>query len=139
MCSQSLELQMVQSGLATLAGGSWRSRSVSKKPAAIAVAMAATGRTMAITGPISAHVTAMLSTPVSGVEMRKETVAPRPAPLLRNAHAAGNTLQLQRGIGAPSSAAFNTDPKPRPPRCLTSHSREIKRWIRPAANRPKTT
>ncbi len=64
--------------------------------------------------------------PVSGVEMRKETVAPRLAPLLLSAQAAGSTLQLHKGSGAPSSAALTTAPKPLPPRCLTIHSRETK-------------
>ena len=47
----------------------------------------------------------MESTPVSGVEMRNDMVAPRPAPLRRSATDTGTTPHEQIGRGTPSSEA----------------------------------
>lgn len=49
-------------------------------PAATEVSKAAKGRATVMTGSSKAHVTAMESTPVSGVAMRNEVVAPLLAP-----------------------------------------------------------
>ena len=53
----------------------------------------------------------MLSTPVCGVEVRKDTVAPLLAPSFRNDMAVGITPQEQSGKGMPKAAAFSTEPK----------------------------
>ena len=51
----------------------------------------------------------MLSTPVCGVELRKDMVAPRLAPIFRIEEATGMTEQEQRGRGMPSIAALKTE------------------------------
>ena len=51
----------------------------------------------------------MESTPVSGVEIRNETVAPLVAPCRRKPSAAGSTPQEQSGSGAPIADAQSTD------------------------------
>jgi hypothetical protein len=51
----------------------------------------------------------MESTPVSGVEMRKETVAPLLAPCRRSPSAVGSTPQEHSGSGAPMAEAQSTD------------------------------
>nr|QJR98111.1 hypothetical protein Prevot99_2700 [uncultured Prevotella sp.] len=66
---------------------------------------AAMGRTMAKGSPISEYVAAMESTPVSGVAMRNDTVAPLLAPSLRSDMAVGMTPHEHSGNGIPSSVA----------------------------------
>ena len=51
----------------------------------------------------------MESTPVSGVEIRNETVAPLVAPWRRKPRAVGSTPQEQSGSGAPIADAQSTD------------------------------
>ena len=51
----------------------------------------------------------MESTPVCGVAMRKETVAPFDAPSLRIDIAVGITPQEHNGSGTPNNAAYITD------------------------------
>ena len=53
----------------------------------------------------------MESTPVCGVAIRKEVVAPLDAPSLRSDIAVGITPHEQSGSGMPSKAAFTTEPK----------------------------
>jgi len=53
----------------------------------------------------------MESAPVAGVEIKKETEAPRLAPSLRRAIAVGITPQEQIGRGTPKSVAQRTDLK----------------------------
>lgn len=53
----------------------------------------------------------MESTPVCGVAIRKEVVAPLLAPSLRNDMAVGITPQEHRGNGIPNKAAHSTDRK----------------------------
>ena len=51
------------------------------------------------------------STPVCGVEIRNETVAPFDAPSRRSEAAVGITPQEQSGNGMPNSAAKSTERK----------------------------
>ena len=51
----------------------------------------------------------MLSTPDSGVEMRKEVTAPLLAPCFFREIAVGRTPQEQRGRGMPTRAALITE------------------------------
>ena len=60
-------------------------------------------------GSNSAQLSAIESTPVSGVEMRKETVAPRVAPCRASPSAVGSTPHEQRGRGVPIADAQSTD------------------------------
>ena len=53
----------------------------------------------------------MESTPVCGVAMRNEVVAPFEAPSLRRDIAVGNTPHEHNGNGTPSAAAYNTERK----------------------------
>ena len=76
---------------------------------------AAIGRTTVISGSISAQVAPMESTPVSGVEMRKDVVAPRLAPDLRSCVAVGMTEQEHSGTGTPMIAAVATERTSFPP------------------------
>ena len=97
-------------------------------PAVTALIIAAMGRIMVMKGPNMTYETASESAPFSGVEIKKDTVAPREAPLRRRAPAAGRTLQEQRGSGVPITAARKTGPTPRPP----SH-----RWTQAVGNHPR--
>ena len=78
----------------------------------------------------------MLSTPVSGVEIRNEVVAALEAPLRRRPRAAGMTPHEQRGRGAPKSAALTVAPGPEPPRCSASNWLGISTFIMPATVKP---
>ena len=60
----------------------------------------------------------MLSTPVWGVELKKDIVAPRLAPIFRIEEATGITEQEQRGSGIPKSAALKTEYILESPNCL---------------------
>ena len=60
---------------------------------------------MAKAQPISEKVATMESTPVCGVAMRKETVAPLDAPSRRKDMAVGITPHEQSGNGIPNRAA----------------------------------
>ncbi len=76
------------------------------------------------------------SSPVSGVEIRKETVASRLAPFFRSETAIGRTPQEQSGSGPPTNAAFRIDfrlrsPSARPIRAVSTSS-----WTRPARKKP---
>tara|TARA_B100000959_G_scaffold123970_1_gene130122 strand:- start:15969 stop:16343 length:375 start_codon:yes stop_codon:yes gene_type:complete len=73
--------------------------------------MAAIGRNTVKSGSSNPYEIVIESTPVSGVEMRNDIVAPRDAPLRRIAIAVGNTLHEQSGRGNPMSVDFNTDQK----------------------------
>ena len=55
---------------------------------------------------------AIESTPVSGVEIRKESVAPFEAPFFLKDMAVGITPHEQSGKGTPNKAAVKTDLKP---------------------------
>jgi len=83
----------------------------SARPAAVAVTKAAAGLATVITGSRRAYVSAIESTPDSGVEIRNAVVAPLLAPCLLSEAAAGSTPQEQRGMGMPRRAALNTDAK----------------------------
>ena len=78
----------------------------------------------------------MLSTPVCGVESRKDIAAARLAPCRRMEATTGITLHEQSGSGTPSSVAFKTGPNPRPPRCRSVHSGDIRIDISPASPKP---
>jgi hypothetical protein len=77
----------------------------------IAVKKAAITRRIANGNPIIEYVAKIESTPVEGVEIKKETVAPRLAPSFRRAIAVGITPQEQIGRGIPKSVAQRTDLK----------------------------
>ena len=51
------------------------------------------------------------STPVSGVAIKKDVVAPLLAPLFFSAAAVGNTEQEHKGMGMPTSDAVATERK----------------------------
>jgi hypothetical protein len=78
----------------------------------------------------------MESTPVVGVEIRKESTAPLLAPSLRRDIAAGITEQEQRGSGIPNREAFTTEKKLLLPRCLLTVSVFKKTWSIPAKKNP---
>lgn len=56
-----------------------------------------------------------------GVEIKKESVAPRDAPLRRNVAANGITLHEHKGKGAPNKAALYTALCVFGPRCFCTH------------------
>ena len=74
-------------------------------PANNEVKNAVMGRMMANGRPMSEYVAAMESTPVSGVAMRNDTVAPLEAPSLRSPMAVGITPHEHKGSGTPNSDA----------------------------------
>src|SRR5204863_3151731 len=85
-------------------------------PATTAVTNAASGRNTVMIGSMRAQLSAIESTPISGVEMRKDTVAPRVAPCRESPMAVGGTPQEQKGSGVPIAEAQRTDlirPRPR--------------------------
>ena len=80
-------------------------------PPAMAVIKAITGRIMAKGMPITDAVARMESTPVCGVDMRNDTVAPFDAPSRYSDVAVGMTPHEQSGRGTPKSAAQSTELK----------------------------
>jgi hypothetical protein len=108
----------------------------SRIPAIPAVINADSGRAMVIMGPIRAYVNAMESTPDSGVDIRKDTVAPLLAPCFLRVAAAGRTPQEQRGMGIPISEAFNTEMYRPFPRCRDTSPGGRKALRRPATPIP---
>src|SRR5437870_4428560 len=98
---------------------------MSLTPAAIAVIKAAMGLKTAMIGSNKAYDNAIESTPVSGVEIKKERVAPLEAPFFLNAIAAGITPQEHNGRGIPPMAAQNTDLNLFCPKCLAISSLPI--------------
>jgi len=62
----------------------------------------------------------MESTPVMGVEMRKESVAPFDVPDFLMAVASGITPQEHTGSGMPKIVDLNTDFTSEEPRCLVT-------------------
>ncbi len=104
------------------------------------VSAAASGRAIANTGPISAYVARMESTPVWGVEMRNAAVAPFPAPLRRSPVAIGRTPHEQIGSGTPTSTARRMPKKPElPPMTRFTHALGIHTAMTPAAKKPATS
>ena len=82
-----------------------------------AVAKAPSGRATVMMGSSRAYVIPMESSPVSGVEIRKEVVAPLLAPLRRRDVATGSTEHEHSGRGMPNREARVTDLRLLPPRC----------------------
>ena len=78
----------------------------------------------------------MLSTPVSGVDIRKEVVAAFEAPLRRRPSAAGITPQEHRGNGAPNRAALTVAIDPDVPKCLAISWLGTSTFIMPATVNP---
>ena len=76
------------------------------------------GRSIAIIGPISPHVTSIESIPVSGVVIRNDMQAERLAPFFLRVAVIGITPQEHIGRGNPNAAAVVT---------LASPSRPISR------------
>jgi hypothetical protein len=81
-------------------------------------------------------VSAIESTPVSGVEIRNEVTAGRLAPLRRSSAAAGSTPHEHSGIGAPNSAASSTDRGLRLPRWRAIKPPGRNSWSSPATKKP---
>jgi hypothetical protein len=79
----------------------------------------------------------MESTPVVGVDMRKERTAPLVAPSLLSVIAAGMTLHEQRGRGIPNKAAFTTEKILFFPKCALTVLVSIKICSMPAKRNPK--
>jgi hypothetical protein len=109
-----------------------------QKPEIVAVIKAAKGRSNVINGSNKAYVTAIESTPVSGVDMRKAAVAPLLAPCCRKLAAAGTTPQLHKGIGTPRAEALMMLENFPLPRCLATKSSERKAFNSPATKKPKS-
>jgi hypothetical protein len=65
------------------------------------------------------YVAKIESTPVCGVEIKNELVAPLDAPFLKNEIPVGITPHEQSGIGIPSNEAFTDDLKSDFPRYLS--------------------
>ena len=78
----------------------------------------------------------MLSTPVCGVELRKEAVAPFEAPLFRSEAATGMTEQEHSGIGTPNTLALTTDLSPGLPSQRWTNSLRIETCSSPATANP---
>ena len=96
--------------------GSFRSEIFTSPPPNTEVSNAAIGLAIANGSPIRLYVAMMESTPVWGVAIRNETVAPFDAPSLRSDIAVGMTPHEHSGRGMPNSAALTTLLKLRSPR-----------------------
>ena len=106
------------------------------KPATIALVIAAIGRTIAIKGPSNTYDTVIESTPVSGVDTKKEVVAALEAPARRKPTAAGITPHEHKGKGAPNNAALTTVFIPWPPSCFCIHAIGTNTFSNPASTKP---
>ncbi len=125
-------------GISSVSGASSSSVANIPNPVAAAVKKAATGLITVIRGSRSAHVTAMESTPLSGVDTRNAPTAPLPAPWRLSSAAVGSTEQLQRGRGTPSKAALKTDIIRFSPRCFLTNPEGRKAFKNPDARKPKS-
>jgi len=76
------------------------------------------------------------STPVSGVEIKKDTVDSLDAPSFLKPTAVGITPQEHKGKGVPIKLALRIDPKLLLPRCLANLRLEMNSWINPAKKNP---
>jgi len=76
---------------------------------------------------------------VSGGEIRNDSVAPFPAPLLLNAKAVGKVEQEQSGRGIPKREARNIDLNPFLPKCRKTKAGERKAFKIPATAKPNRT
>ena len=80
----------------------------------------------------------MLSTPVCGVEVRKEAAAPLLAPLSRRLAVTGMTPQEQSGMGTPTREATMMDLRPGLPSLDSIQPSRIQRCKAPATRNPKS-
>ncbi len=97
------------------------------------------GLTMAYNGPNNAYETETLSTPVSGVETKKEIVEGVEAPLRRKPSAAGMTPQEHKGKGAPITAAFVIAPTELFPMWRSKNVTGTNSCMMPATNKPNSS
>ena len=98
---------------------------------------AAIGLISAKAGPSNDHVAAMLSTPVCGVEIRKEADAALDAPFRLIPMAVGRTPHEQSGRGIPTAAALTTAFHPPEDKWRTKSSWGTKAYINPAMRNPR--
>lgn len=80
----------------------------------------------------------MLSTPVCGVEVRKDAAAPLLAPLSRRLAVTGMTPQEQSGMGTPTSEARTMDFRPGLPSLDSIQASLIHRCSAPATRNPRS-
>lgn len=78
----------------------------------------------------------MLSTPVCGVETRKDTVAPLDAPDSRRVAATGITPQEHNGNGMPNKVDLKIEKIFFCPMCFVTKVLSIKTEIKPDTNMP---
>ena len=105
-------------------------------PPAIEVSRAAKGLTIAKGSPIIEYVAIIESTPICGVEIMNETVAPREAPSFLREIAVGITPHEHKGRGTPIIAANNTDLKFSFAKCLSKKADGTKTCNKPAIKKP---
>ena len=105
----------------------------------MALVMAAMGLTMAYRGPSNAYDTETLSTPVSGVDTKKDIVEDLEAPLRRKPSAAGITPHEQSGKGAPIIAALLIEPNDALPMCFSRKETGTSSCITPATSKPNSS
>jgi hypothetical protein len=86
--------------------------------------------------PNMPYVAMMESTPVMGVEMRKESVAPFDAPDFLMEVAKGMTPQEQPGTGMPKMEDFRTDFTSLEPKCFVTMLSGTNSCKRPANTSP---
>ena len=98
---------------------------------------AAIGLNKANTGPSIPYVSNKLSTPVCGVETRKETVDPFEAPDSLKVAATGITPHEHKGMGIPSRVDLKTEEKFFDPICFRTNLLSIKIDISPAVSIPR--
>ncbi len=79
----------------------------------------------------------MESTPDSGVDIKKDEVAPLLAPCFFKFTAIGITEQEQRGRGTPTIAAYKTVHMLFPPKSFMTVWSETVEWITPARSNPR--
>jgi len=101
------------------------------------VKSAATGRAIAMTGPMSPHVSRIESILDSGVVMRNDWAAGWDAPLRRSSTVIGTAPQLQTGSGTPMNAARSTPEMPGLPIHRSTRDSGNSTCNRPATKSPK--
>jgi len=112
------------------------SNSWTRPPPIRPVISAAKGLKIAYTGPNKLNVTRILSTPVWGVDSRKEIVAPLLAPCFRNDIETGITPHEHNGSGTPNADAFSNGQKSLRPRCLSISPADMNTDSTPATKKP---
>jgi len=124
------------SGLGDSWGGVSSPKNRMRYPPVIPIKKVETMRNMAMTGPRNFSATIRESSPVCGVDVRKDVTALFRAPRERKEREVGTTEQEHKGKGMPSSDALTSGNRVPSPRCRMTTARGRNSFRMPATKKP---